>query len=364
MTEFRSKQQENHHVGSTILESILDLDMIYSFPLDYMHLICLGVVKKLLMLWVYGNPPRKLSYNQISNISKSLVDLKCNITTEFNRKPRSLNEVKRWKATEFRQFLLYTGPIVLKSVISHDRYVNFLSLHVATSILCNANSKKYINYAKSLMKYFVKTFIILYGKDQVSYNVHNLLHICDDVARFGTLDQFSAFIFENYLQSLKKLLRKPEKPLEQIIRRKYELNNCIPLGNNRLHSLPILKKQHNKGPITNNISFAQYEEIILNKFVLRITDPDNCCYTVDNKIINIKNIVSTTDSILLIVQEFLLFEDFYTKPCKSSSLSIYAAKNLGPLTLWRLDQICNKCMKLSFKDIHVIFPLLHSQSKK
>lgn len=87
-----------------------------------------------------------------------------------------------------------------------------MSLHVATSILCNANSKKYINYAKSLMKYFVKTFIILYGKDQVSYNVHNLLHICDDVARFGTLDQFGAFIFENYLQS-KEIIKKTRKTI-------------------------------------------------------------------------------------------------------------------------------------------------------
>lgn len=360
--EFRSKHQENHHVGTTILESILNIDMIRDFPLDYMHLICLGVVKKLLMFWVHGKPLTKLSCNQTSTISKLLLNLTCNITTEFNRKPRHLNEVKRWKATEFRQFLLYTGPVVLKTVISHDRYINFLSLHIATSILCNPNYKKYTDYARSLMQYFVKTFIILYGKDQVSYNVHNLLHICDDVEIFGTLDQFSAFVFENYLQSIKKLIRKPERPLQQIVRRKYEIDSSIPLDKNKLHYLPILKKQHNMGPIINNISFlAQYKEIILSKFILRITEPDNCCYTVNNKIINIKNIISITNDILLIAQEFLVIEDFYTKPCKSSSLGIHAVKNLGPLTLWRLDQIRNKCVKLSFKDIHVIFPLLHSK---
>jgi len=192
--------------------------MIHDFPLDYMHLICLGVVKKLLMFWTYGKPSTKLSYNQTSNNSKSLLNLACNIRTEFNRKPRDLNEVKRWKATEFRQFLFYTGPVCLKSIISHDRYINFLSLHIATSILCNSiNYKKYINYAKSLMQYFVKTFIISYGKDQVSHNVHNLSHICNDVEKFGALDQFSAFAFENYLQSLKKLIKKPEKPLQQIV---------------------------------------------------------------------------------------------------------------------------------------------------
>jgi hypothetical protein len=148
------------------------------------------------------------------------------------------------------------------------------------------------------MQYFVKTFIILYGKDQITHNVHNLLHICDDVKSLGALDQFSTFVFENYLQSIKKLIRKPEKPLEQIVRRKYELDNSIPLNKNKLHDLSTLKKQHNTGPIIDNIAFlTQYKEIILNKFVLRITEPDNCCYTVNNKIIIIKNILSTTGHI-------------------------------------------------------------------
>lgn len=360
-SEFRSKHQPHHHVGTSILESILNIDMIRDVPLDYMHLICLGVVKKLLMLWVYGKPLTKLSYKQISDISTSLLNLVCNIPTEFNRKPRNLNEVKRWKATEFRQFLLYTGPVVLKSIISHDRYINFLSLHIATFILCNPTYKHYINYARSLMQYFVKTFIILYGKDQMSHNVHNLLHICDDVERFGTLDQFSAFKFENYLQSIKKLIRKPEKPLQQIVRRKYELDNNIPLVENTTHCLPTLKKQHHMGPIINNISFlAQYQAIILNNFVLKISEPNNCCSTTDNKIINLKNIISTADGILLIAQEFLVLEDVFNKPCKSSFLGIFAAKNLGPLTLWRLNQVHNKCVKLQYKNIHVIFPLLHS----
>jgi len=51
------------------------------------------------------------------------------------------------------------------------------------------------------------------------YTVHNLIHLSDDAKQLGPLDSFSAFPFENHLYSLKKLLRKYEKPLSQVHRR-------------------------------------------------------------------------------------------------------------------------------------------------
>lgn len=64
----------------------------------------------------------------------------------------------------------------------------------------------------------MKSFIILYGSENVSHNIHNLLHICDDVEYFDLLDSFSAFPFENHMQYFKKFVRKGEKPLEQIVK--------------------------------------------------------------------------------------------------------------------------------------------------
>jgi len=46
-------------------------------------------------------------------ITTRLLNLKISITCEFVRIPRGLNEVLRWKAAEFRIFILYTGPVVL-----------------------------------------------------------------------------------------------------------------------------------------------------------------------------------------------------------------------------------------------------------
>lgn len=47
--------------------------------------------------------------------------------TEFNRKPRSLDDLDRFKATELRIFLLYTGPVVLKDTIDINICNNFMS---------------------------------------------------------------------------------------------------------------------------------------------------------------------------------------------------------------------------------------------
>ena len=37
-----------YQLGHTILTEIPDIDMVRSFPRDYMHLICLGITRKLL----------------------------------------------------------------------------------------------------------------------------------------------------------------------------------------------------------------------------------------------------------------------------------------------------------------------------
>ncbi|KAL0147026.1 hypothetical protein M9458_057550, partial [Cirrhinus mrigala] len=47
------------------------------------------------------------------------------------QQPWSLAFPDRWKATEFRQFLLYTGPVVLCSVLRESSYHHFLTLTVA-----------------------------------------------------------------------------------------------------------------------------------------------------------------------------------------------------------------------------------------
>src|SRR5258705_13756330 len=107
--------------------------------------------------------------------------------------------------------------------IEFNHYKHFLALHVAIRMLASPQLCMELNsYASELLLYFVTHFGKLYGKENVSYNVHGLIHLSDDVKHFGHLDTFSAFPFENHLQSIKSMLRKSEKPLQQLHNGLYE----------------------------------------------------------------------------------------------------------------------------------------------
>lgn len=247
---FRNTLQVEHHTGETLWLQIPNFNMIDNVPLDYMHNLLLGATKRLLCGkrygWIFGKPPHKLRASSINKISDNLQVLKKYIPCEFARKTRSINECKRFKATEFRLFLLYTGPIVLKKVIPLKEYNNFLTLSLASSILISnyyTKFENYISYAEDLIKYFIKNSIKIYGPDFISHNIHNLLHLSDCVRLFGSLDEFSAFPFENYMQKLKKYIRRHSQQLQQVVCRVSEDNNFLqPIQSANDNSITLLRE--------------------------------------------------------------------------------------------------------------------------
>lgn len=112
--------------------------MVSQFPLDYMHLVCLGVMKKMLQIFVHGEIKAvKFSSRIIHKILQVLGNISAWIPSDFARKTRSLEELERWKATELRLFLLYIGPVVLQNYLPQNYLLHFNSLHCAIRILCH-----------------------------------------------------------------------------------------------------------------------------------------------------------------------------------------------------------------------------------
>ena len=265
---FSQELDEDHHLGPSPL-SQTSIGMVSQFPLDYMHLVCLGVMKRLLLLWIKGPLCCRLGSREVQQISACLVDLKDSIPSEFARKPRTLSEIDRWKATEFRQqFLLYTGLVVLSGQIHPTMYQNYLLLFVGIHILLNERlSSEYNQYAHDLLETFVKHFYQIYGNDMAVYNVHGLVHLAGEARRFGSLDNISAFPFENFLSKLKKMVRKPKFALAQVIRRLSEQMEIQQTSK----EYPKLSKPHNNGPLPERfLNVHQYQKLETERYVLKV----------------------------------------------------------------------------------------------
>ena len=204
---FSAVEYKNHQTGASPFIAA-GMSCVSSFVLDYMHMVNLGVVRWMLIFLTRGPTLCRLSARQKEEISQKLNGLRGKMPSEFARQPRGLEELDRWKATEFRQFLLYTGPVVLKNVLSPERYYHFLSLTVAMSIMlesdestCNA----YLQYAYELISHFVIRCTDQYGKYFSVYNVRGLIHLYENVHHFNcSLNDISSFPFENHLQQIKK----------------------------------------------------------------------------------------------------------------------------------------------------------------
>lgn len=335
----------------SILIDIPNIYIINVFALDYMHLVCLGVTIKLIHLWLSkGNLNVRIRGQKIKELDSSLISFKNMITCDFPRKPRGLtNEINRWKATEFKQFLLYTGPIVLKNILSKRCYINFLCLHISIQILVSPKLSNLVGYSNELLTFFILVFCNIYGSKWSSHNVHALQHISDDYNKFEPLDNISAFPFENHMKILKKTVRKNDQPLSQSVKRYNEIFKFtkIPLK----YTFPLFKNQHFQGPLLENLCDPQYKILILETFKIKIyNDADNFVMLKNNDIVKVLNICSTQSGKKVIIGNiFKSKKSFYSKPIDSSHLGIFLIEDLSKDNLyWDINEIQSKYMVLTF----------------
>jgi len=94
--EFSEMSQEEHHLGvsplavfSIGIQNLFFL-LVSQFVLDYMHLVSLGVTRRLILTWTRGEIRSRLLARLVLAISKRLVKWRTFTPREFARKPQSL----------------------------------------------------------------------------------------------------------------------------------------------------------------------------------------------------------------------------------------------------------------------------------
>lgn len=338
---FRAKLDIDHHVYDSPL-AILNVGLVSQVVIDSMHCFYLGIMRKLLNIWISGPIKNRMQSKKVFEISDYLCRISKHVPYEFNRKPRSLKDINRFKATEFRQLLLYTAPMAFRGILSDEAYIHFLKLHSAVYILLsnNAHVDEWNNLAKSLLEKFVSDMKNIYGATQIVYNVHSLLHISDDAKLFGSLDNVSAFPFENHLQFLKKQVRGKKLQLEQIVKRVEEARNS-----DYLQSKSARCKNYVQGK---NKVIRRY---FLEKFSIGTKFGDNCFLDGEMNIVLVKSI--TIDDIgkpNFICQKILTRNTVGMYPIKSSKLCMYKLSlNLSNDFVLNSNLLFMKCVLLPYR---------------
>lgn len=337
---FEEMIDEDHHNGETILKCI-SIGLVSQVPLDYMHLVCLGVTRKLLRMWVKGKLPHRLPSRDVLLISKRLLRLRPFFPSSFQRKPRSLVEIDHFKATEFRTFLLYTGVVALKGIIDRKQYKCFLLFHCAIFILLssNASEPEWNSLAKSYLCKFVENCCALYGREFLIYNVHNLLHINIDAVNYGNLDSISTFPFENFMQKIKHMLHSHNFKLQQVAKRVLEMQSL---------------EREDKEPDKNNSLWFEHACKI----------GDNCFLHKSGDILVLTNLLTKckNENVRFEAQKYIIRSKLDEYPMDSSLLGIFVVEKLSDkftIVINASDIVCTY-FRMYLSDKVVCIPLLHT----
>lgn len=357
--KFRQNAYSHHQKTATPLLNVPGLNLIEDIIVgDRLHLIDLGVMKRLLLGWRDGTLgyETKLSSQQTEKLSQILYGIQ--LPSEIHRKLRGMDHLSYWKASEFSSFLHYASIVALKDFLPTDNYNHFLLLFCSITMLSSNNYKSNWHVARKMLEKFVIDYMELYGEQYLTSNVHNVQHIVDEVERFGPLSTTSAYPFENALQRIKHLLRSGWKSLEQAINRLSEINA------REYYTIQKSKKYQSNYPCVRTCGSKKVINVTENCF---LSDADRNAWflTHTNQIVRYDH-VSESPQMLIFGKVLTSKMDFFMYPVKSSFLNIYLGNKKGLSGVnsqFSCSDIKCKLVSVDFKDNRVFIPLIHTYTK-
>ncbi|KYN01124.1 hypothetical protein ALC62_08079 [Cyphomyrmex costatus] len=356
---FRNQEQPYHHQGHSPLLKI-EAHLISQFRLDGLHLIDLGVFKRLMLALLKWNGPWKLHHNTIAAISHELEMIKDSCPSDFNRPPRSFKDFSYMKGTEFRRLLLYDGVLVFRDHFDKNIYKLFLLLHSGIFILRSpVLVVQFCDYANQLLRTFIKHSAIIFGKKFVVYNVHSMCHLSKECEEYGPLDTFSAYPFENKLFSIKTSLQSGYKPLEQAAYRDLEKKNVDIIFEDHENEVYLAQRRFIANEIIDGL---QFKRIMVNDITFKCNLKDSCFKTVSGEISVLYNIVQRhAGEVFFVGYSFIKMTNVYDYPLPSSELGIIQVSDLNEeRRVFPLSQVVAKCWLIPDGDFFLCFPLLYT----
>jgi len=345
----------NYHKGICSLLR-LNVKLISQIPLEPMHLLHLGVTKRIMgqLLSTHRNTCQYKFSDELKEVIDSFSQYIAGFyPSEFARKPRNWTDYNLFKATEFRRILVYDGFILLKTEgVSRKVYTNYLLFACAIRILSDPHLvKEFADDANVLLNKFIECSVKIYGQTFNVYNVHHLKHLAEECKRHGHLECFSAYMYENYLGILKRLLHAPGRTMAQIVCRLMEQIANMPkeLGKSDEitvsvpYDLPLSLRHLGQG----------FEKISIPKKRIELCKKDSFFLSTEKKVVMVSNIIKSAETYLVIGNCFEEQTNYFNYPVPSSVVGIYEVNKIRTINqTLTVNQIEKKCIVVPIPSVN------------
>lgn len=225
--------------GRSVLLDQPNFDFIVDLPSEYMHLVCLGNVKKMVeFTYKVGKNRNRITKRKRSD-PKLFNDLisKVKVPFEFPRRVRNL-DTSVFKALEYRNILIFFFPIVIENIAPKFKKERQLWLSFSFMIrACIIPNEEYDNVSKEAItracELFYNLFYELFGQENCTYSQHQVSSHLFKIRGNQPLTERSAFRFESFYSEMKNMFKSgTNAPLKQILRntlikRQLEYHTCV-----------------------------------------------------------------------------------------------------------------------------------------
>ncbi|XP_071653015.1 uncharacterized protein [Temnothorax longispinosus] len=278
--------------GLTVLSKIPSFDCIWNFPLEYMHTFILGVAQQMWNMWI-SNPKHQFYLSRTKRIEINRRLLAMQPPHEIHRLPRSLVDAAKWKATEWRAWLLFYCYPCLKDVLDDKALDSFMLFSQSIYRLLQSEiSVLDLKKCEIDLMRFVGETEIFYGETAMTFNVHVITHVVQSVIKCGPLWGNSTFQFENGIYICKQQLNGPKGVYQQMSKKLLRLSifqsTC---EGNTFHSKGALQFSQN---LFSHRRLTKYVNSNLNDVVFIgegefCTDPRDCSILRDDITVKVYN---------------------------------------------------------------------------
>ncbi|CAF1107638.1 unnamed protein product [Didymodactylos carnosus] len=172
-----------------------------------MHTVYLCHAKKLL---VRIQPV--ITKENILKINQKLQSI--NYIHDILRRPRSFSNVKKWKTSEVRLFILCIGLAIFAEFLSEEIIGDLALYNIILRLLHDYwdNDKNLNDSIVSLLKIYIKNLsnkvdCDLYPPELLTISTHTHLHLPLQCRKFGRLNWLTNFAFESFLGYLKAFVK-------------------------------------------------------------------------------------------------------------------------------------------------------------